>query len=968
MGWLVFFLFFVSGACGLIYQVVWTRIMTHIFGSTVFAVSLVLTAFMAGLAIGSYFLGHRGDRSGNPLRLYAWLEAGIAVTALISLFLMDRLGPFYLWLHDAMHDTGVVFSLARFGAAFLILIIPTILMGATLPILSRFIVTRMEKLGKNLGALYAINTFGAVCGSLMAGFFLIRSLGVHNTVYLAASLNAIVGVIAWVASKKAVTPVLGGGKAVERDPPGGGEAIGGGERAGGCSTLDPTATTAGSHAWLLFAFAVSGFTSFAYEIYWTRALVFLFGNSTYAFVLMLTAFLTGIALGGYCARFFIDRITNPLVVFAWVEVLIGLSAAVAMPVLITVVYSEFTYSLFRSASSDWGMMLLVRFGVALFVMLIPTLLIGLTFPLVGKIYIKNLNRTSADVGKIYAVNTVGNILGAFIPGLMILPLLGINKSILLMAAVNLAIGAVILLLRASKKSRLNMTVNVILLVVVGSVVWLPMDFQFPSDMQRERDKVLFYKEGVTGTTKVFLNPFTQEKNISVDGVNIGGTHPEIDGKQQILAHLPKLLSDGCESELSIGLGSGVLVGESARHESMKRIVCVEIASTVVEGAAFFPEENYGVLDDPRVEVVVSDGVNYLMTSKEKYDIISSDAKSKPEHGGNGIFFTREYYTLMREHLNPGGIAIQWFPYHYPHVYFKMIIKTFTNVFPHSVLWFFPPDHTILVGTKEPLDVDYQRVKRYFADLSLPLDGLRRYGITRADNLMSHCVAYGPELREITADVEENSFEHPNIEFYSLKEYAVPRQRRTLENLKLLLEVRGADQDWSWLKKLTPGDQSALQAAYDASGLFLEALELIKQGSPAYQNRFRQALLKSPGHESIKYQIFKYYLGLARHLFDQGKVIEAEPIIIDALKHYSENSEAHYIYGCILARLESRKEAVAELEQAVLLNPGNFLARLELAMLYKKRGSPKEAAQQIREALALDPENGVALEMLADLGE
>ncbi|MFH2002326.1 MAG: fused MFS/spermidine synthase [Planctomycetota bacterium] len=948
MGWLVYLLFFVSGACGLIYQVVWTRIMTHIFGSTVFAVSIVLTAFMAGLAIGSYFLGHKGDRSNNPLRLYAWLETGIALTALISLWLMDRLGPFHLWMHSLFHDAGTVFSLARFSAAFLVLIIPTIFMGATLPILSRFIVTRMEKVGKNLGALYAINTFGAVCGSLLTGFVLISALGVHATVYLAAALNAAVGMTAWLASKNRATAPFSAGPPHE------------------ARQASPITRPSESHVLLLFAFAASGFTSFAYEIYWTRALVFLFGNSTYAFVMMLTAFLTGIALGGYCARFFIDRIANPLAFFAWIELFIGLSAAVAMPVLITAVYSDFTYSLFRSASSDWGMMLLVRFGVALFIMLIPTLLIGITFPLVGKICIKNLNRTSADVGRIYAVNTVGNILGACIPGLLILPLLGINRSILLMAAVNIAIGGAILLFGSGRRSRLGLVVNALLLVVIAAVAWLPMDFQFPSDMQRMKDKVLFYKEGIVGTTKVFLNPYTQEKNISVDGVNIGGTHPEIDAKQQILAHLPKLLSGRCETELSIGLGSGVLIGESARHACMKKIVCVEIAPSVVEGAAFFREENYHVLDDPRVEIVVNDGVNFLMTSQEKYDIISSDAKSKPEHGGNGIFFTREYYTLMQEHLNPGGIAIQWFPYHYPNRYFRMIIKTFIETFPHAVLWFFPPDHTILVGSGQSLRVDFQRMKRLFSDPSEPLDGLRKYGITSAEILLSHCLANGEELKEELTGVEENSFEHPDIEFYSLKEYAIPSQRRTIENLKMLRKVRDADRDWSWIEKRTPADTTALQAAYDAEGLFLEGLERVNTGSPEFRDLFNRALTKAPGHGAVKYQIFSYHLGVARRLFDEDKFVEAEPFIVDALGQFRQNSEAHYIYGSILAKMESRKKAVAELEEAVSLNPGLVPARLELASLYIKRETQEQAVQQLNQVLLLDPENETALDMLRSL--
>jgi spermidine synthase len=912
-------LFFVSGACGLIYQVTWTRIMTHVFGTTVYAVSIVLTAFMAGLAIGSYYLGKTGDRSSKPLRLYAWYELGIGVTALVSLFLMDRLVSFYLALNDTIGSQALLFNSVRFLVAALVLLLPTILMGATLPILSRFIITGMKSLGKNLGTLYAVNTFGAVVGSLAAGFFLIRNLGVHNSVYLACVLNLAVGVIAFALSMKVP--------------------------AGAPAETKAGAPPANRHRLLLFAFALSGFTSFAYEVYWTRSLVFLFGNSTYAFVTMLTAFLVGIALGGYTARFFVDRLRVPIITFAWVEVLIGLFAGVAMPVLVTVVYSDFTENLFRSVADQWLVTFLLRFGFSLLVMLVPTMLIGSTFPLVGRIYIQGLDRTSADVGKIYAVNTFGNILGAFIPGLIILPLLGINKSVLLMAAINIAIGAVILL--AKRTSVLGYAATALALVVAVFIAWLPVDFQFPSDTQRKGDEVLFYKEGISGTTKVYVNNETGEKSISVDGANIGGTNFYVNHKQQVLAHLPKLLIPHYESELSIGLGSGILVGECARYDALKRIVCVELAPSVKEGAAYFEKETGGVLSNPRVEIVVNDGINHLLTTAERFHIISSDAKSKPEHGGNGVFFSEEYYSLIEEHLEPGGLFIQWIPIYYPRNSYLTIIKTFTDTFPYASLWMFPAGHSFLVGTTHELKIDFARIEKMLDDPLQPLQGLKEYGISSAGALLSHCATMRPVLAEQSQGAATNSFEYPYIEFYSFKDYAVPFKQRNLGNLAFILSLRKDVYNGPPLANISDGERIALDRICSGLTSYMKGQLLISGQKPGHQRWFNQAVELSGGDELLPFYVSSHDLQKAQFFFNSRRYNKAETAAKQVLAIYPRSAKAHFILGSISASKGLLQQAEDMLEKAVELDPKHLKARRQLQEVYQKLGRPEDRMKRFR---------------------
>jgi len=808
----VFLLFFISGACGLIYQVVWTRIMTHIFGTTVFAISIVLTAFMSGLAIGSYFLGKGADKCENPLRRYAYFEIGIGLTAVLTLFLMDRLNPLYLWLNNTFGYSFIFFTFIRFLVAFLILIIPTILMGATLPILSRFVIKEMKKVGRNLGTLYSINTFGAVCGSLLTGFYLIGHIGIHLSIYVAVLLNIVVGLVAWVISKKYLPK--------QENAP-----VGFSERSSPVHDASSANGKNSKYNILLLAFAISGFTSFAYEILWTRSLIFLVGNSTYAFVIMLTAFLTGIALGGYIIRFFIDRLSSPLRIFSIIEILIGFSAALAMPLLIGFIHSDLRGNFLSTVSEQWGLILILRFGISLLVMLVPTIMIGATFPLVGKIYIKDLKQTGADVGKIYAINTAGNILGAFIPAFLILPLLGINKGILLMAVLNITIGVVILMSHWNRLPRFRYIGPIALLCPVLFVVWMPFNFQFPSIGQSPQDKVLFYKEGISATTTVYLDQDTRHKKVSVDGICIGGTSPDVDQKQQILAHLPKLLLEDYNSELSVGLGSGILIGESAKHQRLKRIVCVEIAASVIQGAAHFRYEHNDVLNDPRVQIINNDGVNYLLTTSEKYDIISSDAKSRPEYGGNGVFFSKEYYSLLKEHLTPQGLVIQWIPIFYPKDDYRMIIKTMTSVFPNVTLWYFSSHNSFLVGSINKIEIDFARLKNLLNDPDQPFEGIRNYRINSAEALLSHYVASEDILKKMTPGIKENSFENPYIEFYSPHDYAVSVTKRRFQNLDFIRSIRTNNINWPWLTNINQEEKTKLMESVKAKGKYLDELLL-----------------------------------------------------------------------------------------------------------------------------------------------
>lgn len=924
--------------------------MTHIFGGTVLAVSTVLAAFMTGLALGSYYLGKKSDGTGNPLKRYAVYEVGIGLAGLITLLLLNQIGPLSVWMTQTFGYSSVLFGIGRFIVVFLLILVPTTLMGATLPILSRFMIKRLENMGRSLGSLYVSNTLGAVCGALVAGFYLIGSLGIHHSIYLAVALNIGVGVVSWLAAKDA-KPAPSDAEPLKT------------EAENAREIPHPSPLQQRQRLLLLGGFALSGVTSFAYQVLWTRALVFYVGNSTYAFTIMLTTFLVGIAIGGYLVRFFVDRLQDSMRCFAWVQVGIGLSAVVAMPLLNLAVGSTGLMSWLTAWDLSWGSELLMRFLISFILVLVPTILVGMTFPLVGKILVTDLDRTGEDVGKVYAVNTLGNIVGALLPAFVLIPWWGINKGILVMAAVNVAIGFVLLAYGGVRLTRWRHLAPAGIAVLVVAVLGTPLSSQFSSDTESPGDEVLYYREGVVATTKVYVQRSTGEKHISVDGIQIGGTNEEIDFKQQWLAHLPKLLMDDYRTELSIGFGSGILVGESAKHSALEKIVGVEIAPSVVEGAHFFEAENHGVLDSPRVEVVVNDGVNYLLTSKETYDIISTDGKTLPEYGVNGVFFSREYYTLMRDHLAPGGVAIQWIATNYPPQVLRTVLRTFTEIFPHTLLWY-AQGNCFLVGSNHEIDLDMATVERKLSDPEGPFAGLRKFGITSAPSLLSHLVAAEDVLREHTIDAAVNSLEKPVVEFYDFQDYAAPEAERKRNNLEFLFSIRGTGAAGDRIRALP----DPMAAAYAAEGAYLQGRKLLLRGKDQtlIHEQFKRALRLDPDSRSVRYHIYVHVMQTVRNLMAAQRYAEAEPYLRQAIDLRPDSTEARSRYGNVLMVLDQPAKAVSEFEALVALEPDNAEARHQLASIYSAGGQPNRAIVQLRAILRTDPRDAAALFSLAHL--
>lgn len=853
---IILLLFFVSGALALMYQVVWARMMTHVFGSTALAVGTVLAAYMSGMAVGAWRIGNRADRHPNCLRLYAFLEIGIAVMALGSHFLLHQLGLAHRLIFEWVGSSAMVFAGIRFLLAFTLVMAPTVLMGATLPVLARFLIRRQAMVGTNLSTLYATNTFGAVCGVLLTGFFLIGRYGIHVPVYIAVIGNLAIGLLALGISSR-YSANTAASRTVETEARG----------TAGESTAFPGI---GTYRIILFGLGLSGFTSFAYEIYWTRSLVFILGNSTYALTTMLAAFLTGIALGGYGVRFLLRRDWDRPVIFGWVQIFLGIFSALALPILFSAADPQSLNQYLLRTSDQAVPLMLSGFGVAFLVMLVPAVLIGTTFPLVGQIAARDPEKTGSMVGGVYAINTVGNVAGALLPGLFLLNWLGIQKGILAMAVLNTGLGFLVLalrLLRPPSRPAWRIVLPAAFVLTAFLLGRTPLHFQFPSDREQPFFKTMYYREGPLATTKVYSNPRNGEKHISVDGIVIGGTG-QSEFKQLLLAHLPKLLLDDVSTELSVGVGSGILLGESLRHERVNAITGVEIEPSVIEGAAWFSGENHQALDNPRLQIIVDDIGSFLRTRADTYQVISADEKTADEYASNGFSYSRDYYELLHTHLAENGLAAQWVPTTLPPRQYRMVLKTFAESFPHVQLWYFLPAvkrgpfNTILIGSKQPVPLQIGPMRERYLAGAEALSSLEPYGLTSAEAVLPHYVAGRETILERLGDTPVNSLEYPRYEFFYPWEYAYRRQSQFIDNHAFIIELkRAAHANFLAGLEADASDTARMRQTVAAEFRYLAGFQKFLEGMTLTEQYriFDDALAVAPWNDSLRARIYLQYL-------------------------------------------------------------------------------------------------------------
>ena len=701
---LVLLAFFLSGASGLMYELVWVRMLGLIFGHTVHAITTVLVVFMGGLALGSYLCGRRIDRVRHLLRTYAWLEIGVGAYALLTPGLIDAIRIVYLSYARRFDPSFEVLTLIQFALSVTVLLVPTALMGATFPVLTRFVTRDPASVGRRVGALYAWNTFGAVIGTYLVGFHLLPAFGMRSTLFATAVLNGAIGVMMLVAVR--AWPETSASASDKQKPLARSKA----------SALVPTGRPI---ALLMLGIALSGAVAMIYELAWTRALTLVIGSSTYAFTATLLSFLVGIAGGSAWASRRASRRPATLALFAGLQIAAGLLSLVVFA-LIDHLPDVFLLG-FRFSHAS-GFIFVLQITLSIVVMMLPTFCLGATFPCVSQLVSTRLSRIGLDVSRVYASNTAGAILGSFAGGFLLIPLLGVQGTIRAAVAANLLAG-LILFTDGAAGRRLKMGAAAAIvggmvalgavpnwnLAVMSSGVSTYAHYYAEGGASWRRligDRLLFYRDGISSTVTVHEGP--EGRTLRVNGKTEAGTGVDMT-TQLLIGHIPALLHRDPKAALVIGLGSGVTVGAVTQHE-LDAIDVVEIEPAVIEASAFFVEENSHALSDPRVRTTVADGRNFLFTTPDRYDLIVSEP-SNPWIGGIATLFTVEFLEQARARLTSDGVMAQWVQgYAMAPEDLQMIAATFQTVFPHASLWMPLPGDFLLVGTLGPQIVDLGRIR------------------------------------------------------------------------------------------------------------------------------------------------------------------------------------------------------------------------------------------------------------------
>ena len=743
---------FFSGAAGLAYEVLWARILGLFFGHTVYAVTTVLAAFMAGLALGSRWIGTWSDRVAIPLRLYAMLELGIGVYCLAVPYLLSAVRGAYLQWVPHLPENVLVLTLARFAVVFPILLIPTTLMGGTIPTVVRHLVRASAATGSAVGTAYGVNTLGAAFGALSVGYWLIPGIGVRASNHVGVALNLAVGGVALLLTAKTGPAPA----ALDVD-----------------SEECPEAGTETGDRLLVAAFAVSGAVGMAFEIVWSRALVLVIGSSTYAYSAILTVFLLGIGLGSLLfARL---RLRPTAGLFGLLLIGTGLSAFLAIPAFERL--PRLFFALFHSTGGTFAGVLGIQLVIVCMILLPPTVISGMTFPCIAGLRARRIDSLGGDLGRLYAWNTIGAIAGSVAAGFFLVPLAGAQGTLALGIGISLLAGTVILLRSEIPWNKTVASAVAIVAVIAAlyprwdprimssGVFYIAGMFRNAEDLFHTRIReVLYFREGVSSTVSVarfetgILGLLVNGK---VDANN--GTDMETQVK---LANIPILLHPSPSRIAVIGLGSGVTAGMATLYESPSRIDVVELEEAVVKASDHFRRENFGVLRDSRVRLHIDDAASFIDLAEPGYDVVISEP-SNPWMAGVGNLFTSDFFRKARGKMAKGGIYCQWLQgYSLSPDDFRLVLRTFLSVFPGSSLWTGSRGDFLLIGFRDgpPSRVDARTIDARATGNHRLARSFRFLGDSPADSVLTSYFLGTDELQVYAGKGEINTDDLPLLEF------------------------------------------------------------------------------------------------------------------------------------------------------------------------------------------------------------
>ncbi len=920
---IIFAFFLLSGFTSLVFEVIWERLLMQVFGATTFAISTLLTAFMAGLALGSALGGRVASRLKRPLRVYGLLEGCIGLYALTIPWQLDLLPALYGAMFDHYLDELWLFSLMRFVAVFAILLIPTTLMGATLPIVSQWVSQRERMFQGSVGLLYGTNTLGACLGCALAGFVALPALGLARTNLIFALTNF--ALCAIVLSYDALTHRRSATQAPPQTTDADAEALDALDALRGArATLD--APPPWLRRALAGAFALSGALSMSYQILWTRAYVIVLGSSTYSFTVILVSFLVGLSLGSAVMSAWLGRLRQPVFWLAMVQLGVCLSASIAFFALDQL--PELLFHRLRQQIGNPNEVYLYHFGLVSLVVFIPTFLQGMTFPLIVRALLGTPRDAGREVGKLYAFNTAGSIAGSFLAGFALLPWLGLSRAIALIIAVNLALGAILAAVSLTRvRSRPRVLALGLAVIAAAATITLapPIDrvrltrglFRAywarelfdERALARDSPALLYYRDGVSITTSVerrggFVTLKGNGKAEASDGADMA--------TQILVGLLPFVFRSGDparpigeEQAVMIGFGSGVTAGGSLQWP-LRSLEVIEIEAAMSEASRFFDHVNHRPLEDKRTKLIVSDGRNYLEYTSKRHDVIVSEP-SNPWIAGVAAMFTVEHFERARRHLKPGGVFSQWVQLYELHPdSVRTILATFATVFPHVQAFSSMPKGTdlILIGSDSPIPLPADGFERAWAIPSVRAE-LERAGIRDPYDIYGLAFMSQQELRAFAKGAALNTDDNGLLEFQAPRDMILYRQGEQFFTERYHKQERYGDlRDHlqGWGDRALWSDERVARLARGAwrAGKFAMADELLKDAGLDDLNALPSGPISAPFDTLEQLHLIRHAqqldpLEAIIHLWPDRQD-PLYPAVIDAARHGKQTQAMNYLEG------------------------------------------------------------------------
>lgn len=956
---LAFACFFLSGVAGLIAEICWIRRAALAFGSTIYALSTVLAVFFAGLAIGGLLFGERSPRIDRPLRLYALLELALALLVLATMPLFDLTEAIFGLVYQSFDALGVTVALARCVLVAVVVLPPAIIMGGTLPLFCRQFVATEAHVGRTVALLYGINTLGAAVGAAWCGFILLPQLGMQSSLLIAAVLELAAGGLGVFAGWHRTAPSAVPAQHTH------------------ARARARTTTPAPSLGPIAFIFFIAGFVALGNEVLWTRFLALVTRTTVFTYTLSLSVTLSGIACGTSLMALVTDRIINRARLLGALQALVA-TLAVSIPLL---------------PPRTWERMGQLAHAFLLFP---PALLSGAILPLAVRMVVRDPILAGTAVGRLVAVNTAGGIVGSLAVGFIALPRFGLQTTLLCTSACAL-VGALIAWWQLDRATPVPVRAA---LSAVAVLAWLllpgALGTQIPRDYLAEPGALVDYREGRESNLAVVQR--RDALHLEADRWWQGRDRPT---HQMLAAHIPLVLHGSPERVLVVGVGAGQTPANVLAHD-VDALDCIDI-----EPAAFDLIRSHfdsAWLDDPRVRLLREDGRSYVAHTAARYDVISLEL-GQLFRPGIADFYTADFYRLARARLLPNGILSQFVPLPFlSPAAFRSVVATFTDVFPHSVLWYNTSELLLLGINADRIAIRPDRLHlltaqpRVNAALRYSYWGGPAYWLNQPHVFLAGFLTGPRALAALAHDAPIERDDHPTLAYASRtsseldtnERQIVELLRAHLESVATIMQSPPPPHTVAAIARVRERNlddiaASALLRRVDAlvarqDGAALAALfEQARQANPdnvqvyrlagdfafyrgnaaEAETQYRQALQHDPDEPGS-------HLGLARLLHAQGRPAEAIAHYRAALAQRRGDSQTYIAFGGARAATGDVAGAEQSFRDALAVDPRSADAHNNLAVALSQRGDIAGARQHLETALRLRPDYAEARQNLARL--